>query len=187
MVESRQRWSLTHPRVEQDVKEDTLLIRASCGFVIGSGCDSDFRLQVPRGVAVDARSSAGDVVVTGLSGNVVVRSSAGDVEARALSGRASLESSAGDVRGVDLRGATVEAESSAGEIELRFAAAPLAVVADSSAGDVFIRLPDGTETYHVRADSSAGDVRTNIRTDPDSSRSLTLRSSAGDVIVTYGE
>ena len=41
-------------------------------------------------------------------------------------------------------------------------------------------MPEGV--YALTATAGAGDVRTGaIRTDPDSSRSLELRSSAGDV------
>lgn len=185
-VERRSSWSLRSPQVSEFVNGGTLTITARCGFGFAFGCDSDFRLQVPQDVAIEARSTADDVIVSGLSGDVVARSSAGDVEARNLSGRARLSSSAGDVRGANLRSAEVNARSSAGDVELRFDAAPTSIQADSSAGDVEIRVPEDMESYRVDAVSRAGDVTTNVRTDPASNRTLDLRSSAGDVIVVYG-
>ena len=61
------------------------------------------------------------------------------------------------------------------------AQAPLTLLlARSSAGDVDVVVPEGV--YAMTASAGAGDVRAGaIRTDPDSSRVLELRSSAGDV------
>jgi len=54
------------------------------------------------------------------------------------------------------------------------------MVARSSAGDVDVVVPEGV--YALTASAGAGDVRAGaLRTDPDSSRILVLRSSAGDV------
>ena len=184
-VERRLRWSLNRPRVTESVEGDTLVISSRCGFSFAIGCRSDFLIRVPRQAGIDADSSADDVLVTGLAGDVVVGSSAGDVEVRDLDGRLTLKSSAGEVRGTDLRSAEVDAKSSAGDVHLQFAKAPLSVDADSSAGDVRILLPNGVETYRINADSSAGDVFTDVRTDPRSTRTLKLRSSAGDVNVAY--
>lgn len=115
----------------------------------------------------------------------MLRSSAGDVDVSDLSGRANLNSSAGNVVARDLHSTEVDATSSAGDVELRFAGAPQMIEADSSAGDVNLRLPNGAEVYQVNASASAGDVTTDVRTDPSSDRRLELRSSAGDVTVVY--
>jgi hypothetical protein len=185
-VERRLRWSLNRPKVTESVDGETLTIRARCGFSFAIGCGSDLLIRVPRQADIDADSSASDIVVTGLSGDVVLESSAGDVEVHGLSGRLTLSSSAGDVRGTGLLSADVDAKSSAGDVELFFDSAPLAVAANSSAGDVHLALPRGTAAYRVQADSSAGRVVTDVLTDPRSNRTLNLRSSAGDVIVIYG-
>jgi DUF4097 and DUF4098 domain-containing protein YvlB len=186
-VERRLRWSLGRPWVAESVEGDTLTIRSRCGLVLAAGCSSDFFINLPRAAAIDADSSADDVVVTGLTGDVALTSSGGDVEVRSLSGRVVLKSSAGNVVGADLRSAEVHARSSAGDVELRFATPPSMVDADSTAGDVRVRLPAGLETYQVQAESSAGDVFTDVRTDPSSTRVLNLQSSAGDVVTTYQE
>jgi DUF4097 and DUF4098 domain-containing protein YvlB len=149
------------------------------------GCSANYLLRVPRGIQVDARTSGGDLTAAGLAGDVVLRSSAGDVDVSDLSGRANLNSSAGNVVARDLHSTEVDATSSAGDVELRFAGAPQMIEADSSAGDVNLRLPNGADVYQVNASASAGDVTTDVRTDPSSDRRLELRSSAGDVTVVY--
>ena len=59
---------------------------------------------------------------------------------------------------------------------------PLMLDADSSAGDVELVVPD--EIYRLDADSSAGDVDDrDVRVDRDSRRSIRAHSSAGDVRV----
>jgi hypothetical protein len=184
-VERRLRWSLGRPWAVESVEGDTLTIRSRCGLLFTLRCSSDFFIRLPRAATVNADSSADDVVATGLTGDVALASSAGDVEARSLRGRVALRSSAGDVFGADLGSAQVDARSSAGDVELRFTAPPSRVDANSSAGDVRVTLPAGIETYNVQAESTAGEVFTDVRTDPSSTRTLNLRSSAGEVTVTY--
>jgi len=128
-------------------------------------------VQVPPGIDVEARSSAGTVAADGLSGAL------------------DLHSSAGSVQGEGLQSDQVAAESSAGSVSLRWAqdADPQRVDASSSAGSVTVLLPDQRGTaYAVDADSSAGSVTVEVRTDPQSERSVRAHSSAGSVRVAYG-
>jgi hypothetical protein len=162
-------WSLKKPSYSQRQEGDRLVIRSSCGITFGRGCSGKVHLVVPAAAEVHAHSSASYVGVTGLSG------------------RLDLSSSAGHVDGVRLASKTVEADSSAGSVELGFVVPPTDVKATSSAGSVAVLLPKGDEAYRVEADSSAGSSEVSVRTDPASSRRIVANSSAGSVEVSYSE
>lgn len=173
---------------DRDVERDngTLRLSSHCGFLFGGdNCNVDYEIAVPAGTAVRVDATAGDVSADDLRSTVPVEleSSAGDVSVTdATAPELRLSSSAGDVDATGVRAERVSAESSAGDVTLSLRTAPVRVDADSSAGDVELVLPD--EPYRVDADSSAGDVDTRrVDTDPDSSRVVRARSSAGDVVI----
>jgi hypothetical protein len=161
-VTAHLRYGLRAPRLEQTAGADGVRLSADCGFW-ALNCSVAYTVAVPAGLPVEARSSAGDVTVRGLSRPVRV------------------QSSAGDVRGIGLRSTDVTAGSSAGDVRLSFTDAPRRVEARTSAGDVELLLPGGG--YRVDADSGAGDVRVDVPQDPGSDRWIRARSSAGDVRV----
>lgn len=129
---------------------------ARTGVVARSG-DGDVTVR-DAGGAVEARTSSGAVVVDGVRGDATVESGDGDVEAREVTGSASATTSSGAVRVGGVRGD---------------------VVATSGDGDVVVR---GTGTP-VALQISSGDGRSTVEapTDPSASRTVTIRSSSGDV------
>jgi hypothetical protein len=160
-------WSLGRPTITQQLDGDRLVVRSSCHWWWGRGCSGRVHLTVPASVQVVARSSGGWVGVTGLSGDL------------------DLESSAAHVDGRMLTSATVRAQSSAGDVDVRFAAPPSRVSAQSSAGDTVVLVPHDTELYRVTASSSAGSTEVLVRSDPSADRRIDAGSSAGDVTVGY--
>ena len=171
-------------RAERDA-QGTLRLSSSCPAFFTSQCAVRYEVSVPPDVRVRAGSSAGDVVAEDLVTDqaVALETSAGDVSATGVNAPSvRLHSSAGDVVGRGLGSERVDASSSAGDVRVSLLVPPLALVADSSAGDVEIVVPD--EVYRLDADTTAGDVDTReVRVDPDSRRSIRARSSAGDVRV----
>jgi hypothetical protein len=143
-------------------------------------------------VDVQCRSFGGSVsLVVEVPGatRVQARSSAGQVEASGLTGPLTLHSSAGSVTGENLGSAEVAADSSAGSVSLRWAADadPQRVDASSSAGSVTVLVPDRPgRAYRVDADSSAGSTTVEVRSDPAAARTIRAHSSAGSVTVAYG-
>lgn len=79
--------------------------------------ETRYEVSVPRGVRVRARSTSGDVTVTGTNGEVEASSTSGDVEVSGASRRVELSSVSGDVTGRDLKG-TIDASSVSGSVEL---------------------------------------------------------------------
>lgn len=157
------------------------------GFTVGFVRGASVTVQLPRSgsdpaVALDLRSTSGDVRAAGSFGDVTLTSTAGEV---ALSGSAhdlTLRSSAGDLSAQDVavRGA-LHAKSAAGEVELDLATAPTSMTVDTSAGDQLVRLPAGD--YAITAESTVGDVTNDLGDDRDADRSYRFTATAGDVTV----
>ncbi|BEP13732.1 hypothetical protein acdb102_20430 [Acidothermaceae bacterium B102] len=174
-------YSLSKPRVAVSSSADGVTINGSCSTFAVIACTENIVVQVPATFAVTASSSGGDVRATGLTGALRLSSSAGDVHDDGATGSLTMTSTAGDVVGTDLGSASVIASSSAGDVSLRFVAAPTKVEAGSSAGDVTLRVPD--VSYAVTVGTSGGDQHVSIRTDPSAARTIDAHSSAGDVSI----
>lgn len=179
-----------------------VVVRSGSGAVradgIGAALDlqtSDGDVTVLRaGGSVEARSSsgrveidgaAGDVVATTGDGSVTVRGAGGAVTAKSSSGRVLVDGAAGDVSAVtgdgDVEARTVSgsavAKTSSGAV--RVSGVTGDVEAITGDGDVVVR---GTGTP-VALQISTGDGRSTVEapTDPSASRTVTIRSSSGDV------
>lgn len=157
---------------------------SGCGF-LSFGCKTSYILTVPKDVQVTLKSSSGDIKVSGLSGGADLKSSSGSIEVHDVGGSLRLESSSGDLEGQGLTATSVTTESSSGSVDLDFAEAPLSVDAKASSGDVSIRIPSGDESYKVDTDTSSGDESANVKIDPNSPRTLTAKTSSGDVTIEY--
>ena len=175
--------SLTAPQQHVDHAGGRLAIDSSCPVVLAQECEVDYDIAVPPDVRVTVDSGAGDVEAADLRMDkpLELRSSAGDVGAeRVTAPELAARSGAGDVRLLEIRAPRIEARSSAGDVRAEALAPLTRLLASSSAGDVDVVVPEGV--YALTASAGAGDVRAGaIRTDPESRRSLELRSSAGDV------
>jgi len=163
----------------------TLRLSSSCPSFFGGQCDVDYEIRVPSDTLVRAQAADGDITADDLVSTepIELKSSAGDVTATNVSAPVvRLSSSAGDVDARGVSADRVEADSSAGDVLVGLATSAERLVADSGAGDVDVLVPDAV--YRVEATSSGGDVdASDIRTDPNAHRTISARSSAGDVTV----
>jgi hypothetical protein len=164
-VRETMHWLIHEPSPETSVSDGVLRLEDTCGHrCFAVRCETDYRIEVPRGVAVELHADAGDVQVSGVNGALV------------------LETDAGDIQGTALGAAEVRASADAGDVELAFATAPMSVDARTSAGDVDIELP--AAEYAVDADADAGDasVRGIVRYDR-SAHKVSAHADAGDVTI----
>jgi hypothetical protein len=151
-------------------KGAALEVRHDLGDVSVSGMEA----------AVSAKSSAGNVRVEECRGPVTITNTAGNTEVRSVRGDATVSSSAGeislhDIRGCarargtagnismdEIRGDTIEAATSAGNVEIhlpgRFAGR---LKAESSAGNVSVVVPRDARC-RVRAHTSLGSVHNSL-------------------------
>lgn len=129
---------------------------------------------------VRVESSAGQVRVDRVMGTVDAWSSAGGVQVSDVTGAVTMHSSAGAVVGTNLRGPRTEAHSSGGRITLDLGTVQ-DVDAQSSAGGIDLTVPQAT--YDVHATSTAGDTHIDVPNDPAAPHKLTLDSTAGAITV----
>lgn len=200
-IDSRHGFLSSHQR-EDTLRAGELRLRGSCDFVTLGTCEENYRVEVPRGVTVSVRTSAGETTARGLrGGDLELRSSAGPVTGTDIRARlVTLRSNAGPVKasgiraehlvlrssagGVDVERSVariVTAESAAGQTSVELLRAPLRIDASSSAGGVEVFVPNGV--YDVDARTSAGEESVQVRQRPGARRKIRAHSSAGDVNV----
>jgi hypothetical protein len=164
-VEQDLRWTgEARPQVEQKVDGGVLRVTVRCPDQGGDRCQAGLVVTAPAASSALADVRAGGIEVQGLTGALDLTSSAGEVSATGAG--------PGDVR----------ARSSAGAVELTFAAAAADVTAESSAGGVEIRVPVGP-AYEVTAETSAGSTEVGVPDQPGADHRITAKSSAGGVSV----
>jgi hypothetical protein len=173
------------PQLKVDVSGGTAKVSAHCGWNFTLSCGATLRITVPAGVTVVARSSSGDIRATDLRGPVDLATSSGNVITSGGTGTARLSTSSGDVRATGLAATSVYAHSSSGNVSLRLTAIPDDVTATTSSGDVLVAVPDGPSPYLVSVHTSSGDRTVGVRTDPTARRTITARTSSGNVSVVY--
>src|SRR3954454_12264844 len=119
IVRQTTHWVTGSPTPERTVAGGVLRLADGCkrGWPIFR-CDTSYRIEVPRDLAVDAHADAGDVRVRGVRGSVALASDAGDVDATGLTST------------------RVQASSDAGDVQLGFATAPTSIDAQTDAGNV---------------------------------------------------
>jgi len=200
-IDSRHGFLSAHERSDT-LRGGELRLRGSCDFLTLGTCEENYRIEVPRGVAVTVRTSAGETTARGLrGGDVELRSSAGavraidirggDVELRSHAGAVSavgvratnltLDSRAGGVDVARSVARRVDASAAAGAVDVELLRPPLRVDADSRAGGVNVLVPD--VGYSVDARTSAGEEDVQVRQAPGGRRQINAESRAGDVSV----
>lgn len=117
----------------------------------------DLRLEVPAGVVLDIKDSAGDVEIDGV-GEVRVKDSSGDIEIENTSGSATVQDSSGDIVFSKIGGDVTIVSDSSGDIRGKGITGSVLVRSDSS-GDIL--FSDVGENFIVERDSS-GDISANV-------------------------
>ncbi|WP_350278391.1 DUF4097 family beta strand repeat-containing protein [Kribbella sp. HUAS MG21] len=183
--ESKRNLFGSDPKESYDAGDATLeLNHGGCGF-LSFGCETKYVVTVPRNLALTVENSSGTVTVSGFDSGANIKTSSGDIEAHDLGGRVELRTSSGDVDAEDLSATSVTTQTSSGRTSLDFTTAPQSVESKSSSGDVEILIPSGEESYKVDTDTSSGDESANVRSDPAATRTITAKTSSGDVSIEY--
>jgi hypothetical protein len=182
VVERRLEWSGGKPTIEETWAGDTLRIRSRCGEATGGRehCSVGYTVRVPAGgVVVASRIEA-----RGLTGNLRLTGSSGVVRLTDTTGQVRVRTGSGAVTATGLRAGPVEIQTSAGDVDLRFAAAPENLTATTGVGDVDIAVP-GTDAYRVTVESSSGDHEVSVRQDSSAPHTIAVRTTRGDVKIGY--
>ena len=151
------------PQVTTRAAGGTVTMTGDCPLLgVITACSADFDVVAPADATVHAKSTAGSVMVTGISGPVTAESTAGGV--------AVLRS----------RAPSVTASSTAGDVRVESLGTPNMVTASTSAGGVTVEVPGGA--YKVEASATAGDVTvTGVTRDDAATHVIRASATAGDV------
>ncbi|MBA2516325.1 MAG: DUF4097 family beta strand repeat protein [Solirubrobacterales bacterium] len=155
---------LVGPRITETVRGGVVRLKSDCPLPLPGPCQTSYRVEVPRGVSLMAKSTAGNVRVEGIRGPIRAESTAGNV----------------DVSGG--RSRSVQARSTAGNVAVRLRSRPDRITAKSTAGNVDVQVPHGT--YSIEAATTAGDQSvTGLVDDPDARRRIMAKTTAGNAAV----
>ncbi len=156
-------------------REDSTVVLETDG---GRGTGADYLLKVPSGGAVEVESRAGDVEVSGLSGEVTVVAEAGDVTVGNTGSDVTVEAPQGDVTvgGVSTDTGQAELEVGSGDVTLQ----------DMIVGTLEVHVEAGDVALSGRFSGSGrvlvetGDITANLP--PEDTRELTLETRVGQVM-----
>jgi hypothetical protein len=173
--------SPAHPSMRMD--GDQLIAKTGCRSVMNNYCTATYELRVPANTTLQLHTSDGNILVSGITGDLDLRTSDGAIHADGATGRLQLHTSDGSITARNLRGTTISAVTSDGRVLLTFAVDPAQVTARSSDGDVEITVPRDGTAYKVDAATSDGSRQVDVATNPDGSRSIFAHTSDGAVRV----
>ena len=164
---------LREPTYSADDSASALELTHRCGWAVAlPRCSGELDVTLPTDTEVVVRTENGDVVASGLAGEVSLDSSNGTVETTDIGGVLSARTSNGDID-VRASAADVDAASSNGDISVTDVDGSVTTV--TSSGDIAVDVVTGD----VSADASNGDVEVS-----GVDGSVDGRSDNGEVTVT---
>ncbi|GIH68663.1 DUF4097 family beta strand repeat-containing protein [Sphaerimonospora thailandensis] len=154
------RWNGERPSDGHRVDGDTLKLVYSCVNCVHS---VDYRVDIPRGLAVRIDTGSGEITLRDLTGRVTASTGSGEIDARGL---------AGD---------QVSANTGSGDVKLRFGKAPQRVTVQTGSGDGQVWVPDGT--YNVTTQTGSGEQKVEVAQDPSAPHTIVVKTGSGDAVV----
>ena len=133
---------LDSPDVTKSIEDGVLTIESECGGVLSIVCETDFRIEVPKGVPVDARTYVGDIDIDIIAARIEARGYAGDIDVRAA------------------RRSDVTARTNVGDIDVEVPRGSYEIDAEAGVGDSDV---DGLTAadrakHRIKAQSDVGAV-----------------------------
>lgn len=169
------RASLEEGRIESELTSNRVVLGVrSDRRRLGEG---RFELQVPVGTRVVARSTSGDLHVTGVRAAVEARSTSGDVDVSDAADKVTIESVSGDVMGRRLAG-DIRAMTTSGDVTLRELSGD--IQAGSVSGEVSVTA---TQSKDLRIETVSGDVEYEGTIDRAGRYELTSHSGGIHIVV----
>ncbi|WP_043640625.1 DUF4097 family beta strand repeat-containing protein [Nonomuraea candida] len=150
------------PQPEHKVEGEVLFLSYDCPDNWGS-CSVNYKIEVPKGLALDLDTGSGNLTLRSLTGDVQVSVGSGDVDAAGLAGR------------------KLTATAGSGNIELDYTAAPAVATLETGSGDITLKVPDGP--YAVKTEVGTGDVVVKVKKDDSAPNRISLTAGSGDITV----
>ena len=142
-VRETRSYVIDSPEVAKSVEDGVLTIESECDGVMSVVCETDFRVEVPKGTPVDVRTYVGDIDIDGIS--------ASSIEARGY---------VGDIDVHATRRSDVTARTNVGDVDIEIPHGSYDIESDAAVGDDDI---DGLVTsdrakHAIDAQSDVGSV-----------------------------
>jgi hypothetical protein len=149
---------------QRTVKAGVFGVHSRCPTTLLGSCTVDYRVIVPDNVAVDVRTTGGNVTFRGFRGSAKVTTSGGQIDISGYCGN------------------SLDARAGAGDIALEASCAPPRLSIRSGSGSIRAVLPAGR--YAIDAESTSGNANVRgITAHDDAPYSVQVLSASGDVDV----
>jgi Putative adhesin len=129
---------------------------------------------------VEVRTGSGDIKLLDVKGTVTANAGSGNITLTRIAGEVIVATSSGDVAATELNGSKATARTRSGNVTLDLGK-PQPVKAETSSGDIRLKVPDGS--YQVTTKVSSGDTAVHIPTDPAGTNLLDLHTGSGNITV----
>ncbi len=163
-----------------------------------SDCSVSFALTVPFDVTATVTTEGGPVTVagiaganldsgggpvsaTGIGGPLTVITDGGPLHLAGVTGPLRADTGGGPLAAQGVAAATATLTTGGGDATISFSAAPDSVIVSTDGGGAWLAVPGGP--YALSADSGGGPQSVEIATDPGASRSITVNSNGGSLLI----
>lgn len=165
-VRRTDRYAFGRPaRERRSYANGTLTVTSSCPRILVGDCSAAYEVAVPETVAVDVRTTSGDVRLEGFRGSATVRTASGSFDAEAYCG-------------FDLAASSVS-----GDLRVATACSPQHLQLHTGSGDAVALVPPGR--YRIETSGAPRRV-SGVTGDPNAPFSLDVRSASGTVTIGGG-
>lgn len=192
------------PTTRHDISNGHLTLDYKCPSAVTIGfsrCDVNYRVQVPRNLAltldtgsgslrasgvhgrVQASSDSGGIDAGDLRGGLIARTGSGSVRMTNVAGAVKVDTGSGGIVGSGLSSADLFAKTGSGGVSLRFTSAPSSVVAKTGSGGVDLVLPNNVQ-YEVTSKTGSGGQHIGVSDVPGAPRKIFMSSGSGSVSAT---
>jgi hypothetical protein len=164
-VQREERYAFGHrPRVEKQPAPGAFGLRSRCPVSVPGPCSVAYRVVVPDNVALEIRTTTGNVSLRGYRGSARVTSAAGAIDISGYCGN------------------SLDARASTGAIAVQAECAPPRMTLRTTSGDIRTVMPAGR--YDLDAETSSGEETVRgVIARPDAPYAVQLLSASGDLSV----
>jgi len=153
------------PSSSHQVSGSTGTLTASCSGP--SDCHMNYQVKMPSDVALNVTGAVGKVTLQGGPS------------------KADISTDAGQVTGSGLIRGSYTVSTKAGQVSLKFAAAPSLVKVSTTAGAIGVTVP-GSSSYRVKASSDIGSTDVNVPSKAQASNNIDLHATFGHISLNKG-
>jgi hypothetical protein len=168
------------PTVSHRLAAGTLSLNSHCAA--GEPCSVSYDITVPRATAVRITDGIGAVRLSSLVGQVAVTVDAGQIDLSSLSGPVDALTRAGSISGQQMTSPRADLRVSTGEIDVYYAAPPVAITATTDVGAVILHVPNNV-AYHVAPSAGVGHIGVSVTQNTAAPRTITTRTDIGAITI----